>query len=117
MQIDYKAIGQRIKKIRASKNITQEKLAEMTQFSIPHISNIERGETKLSLPALICIANALESSLDELVCDNLKVAKTVFYNDISSEIQDCNELEIRIIADVVKSIKSSLRTRLESDFK
>lgn len=115
MQIDYKAIGLRIKKIRTSKHITQEKLAEITQFSVPHISNIERGETKLSLPALVCIANALESSLDELVCDNLKVAKSIFYNDISNEIQDCNELEIRIISDVVKSIKSSLRTRLENN--
>ena len=35
-------LGARIKEIRKSKKITQEKLAEMIDIDIPNISNIER---------------------------------------------------------------------------
>ena len=37
---DYKAIGNRIKQARKRQKITQEKLAEMTDLSTSHMSNI-----------------------------------------------------------------------------
>ena len=60
--IDYSAIGRRIKTARLSCGMTQEKLAEQTGLSLPHISNIETGHTKLSLPTMVEIANALSVS-------------------------------------------------------
>ena len=41
MNIDYKAIGQRIRAKRKAKNMTQEKLAEAANLAPNHISNIE----------------------------------------------------------------------------
>lgn len=49
MNIDYKAIGVRIKAARARKGVTQGYIAEVTGLSTPHISNIETGNTKLGL--------------------------------------------------------------------
>ena len=48
MNIDYKAIGVRIKAARARKGVTQGYIAEVTGLSTPHISNIETGNTKLA---------------------------------------------------------------------
>jgi len=71
MSLDYKAIGTRVRRKMLDKNLSQFELANEIGVSNPHISNIERGKTKVSLPTLIDIANALETSLDELVCDNV----------------------------------------------
>jgi transcriptional regulator with XRE-family HTH domain len=111
VQLDYINIGKRIKDIRAKRNISQEYLAELADLSIAHTSHIENGSTKASLPALVRIANALEASLDELVCDSLIKAKDVFNNEILQEVKDCNETETRIIADTIKALKASLRKR------
>ena len=43
LDIDYKAIGLRIKAARARKGLTQGNIANLTGLSTPHISNIETG--------------------------------------------------------------------------
>ncbi len=111
MELDYKAIGVRIKSARAKINMSQERLAELAGLSITHTSHIETGNTKVSLPALVQIANALSFSLDDLVCDSIVKAKDVFENEIIQQVKDCNEYEIRIISDTIKALKESLRKR------
>ena len=111
MQLNYADIGMRIKAERSRQNMSQERLAEYAELSIAHTSHIETGNTKVSLPALVRIANVLETTLDALVCDSVVMAKDAFENEITREIKDCNEYEIRIIADTVKALKASLRKR------
>ena len=55
MELDYSAIGRRIQAARKARNMTQEVLCNMTDLSPTHISQIENGRTKLSLPALVLI--------------------------------------------------------------
>lgn len=112
MILNYRMIGQRIRSARLKQGFTQEKLAELTELSVQHISNIETASTKLSLQTLVKIANVLDSSVDELLCDNIKIAKTVYDNEIMQELMDCTEQETRFIADIVKHIKKTLRLRL-----
>ena len=50
MELDYKAIGKRIKIQRIQREMTQEKLAELTGLSNPHISNVETGSTQPEHP-------------------------------------------------------------------
>ena len=69
--IDYVAMGKRIREKRTLLGITQQKLSELSGVEPSNISHIERGATKLSLPTLIKIANALGTSVDELLCDNI----------------------------------------------
>jgi transcriptional regulator with XRE-family HTH domain len=111
MPLDYKAIGKRIKIERVRKDMTQDKLAEITGLSNPHISNIESGSTQLSLKTLVLIADALETTPDALLCDSIAHGKTAFMNDILRETEDCDEVEIRIISDTVRILKQSIRER------
>ncbi len=115
MELDYKAIGQRKKNQRFKQEMSQELLAELDGLSVTHSSHIENGNTKVSLPSLVKIANALGVSLDDLVCDSIIKSKIVYDIEIAQTIEDCTEWEIRIIADVVKAVKASLRCRIKSD--
>lgn len=48
--MDYVAIGKRIRAHRKRLNLSQEELSEMIGISTVHMSHIETGYTKLSLP-------------------------------------------------------------------
>lgn len=86
MKLDYCAIGMRIKERRTKKEWSQEMLASTVGISNPHMSNIERGKTKVSLATLIDIANPLDTTLDALICDNLVKGKAVFDEEFGKRI-------------------------------
>ncbi|MDU6266344.1 MAG: helix-turn-helix transcriptional regulator [Anaerocolumna aminovalerica] len=109
MVLNYEAIGVRIKAARLNQNMSQERLAELAGLSTTHTSHVENGSTKVSLPSLVKIANALKVSLDELVCDSVIKSKAIFEDELAKTINDCNEFEIRIISDMAKTLKASMR--------
>ena len=78
MELDYKAIGKRIKIARIKADLTQERLAEMVEISPTHMSNIETGTTRVSLTAIVSLANALSVTVDELLCDSVVKSKVQF---------------------------------------
>ena len=58
---------------------------------------------------MISIANALSITSDDLLCDNIVMAKAQFEKDTALLLKDCNEHEIRIVKDVIASLKKRLR--------
>lgn len=106
-EIDYKAIGTRIKVARIRKGITQGAIAKLAGLSTPHISNIETGNTKLGLPTIIHLANVLDVSVDELLCDNIQRSEAIYSNELAELLMDCSVDELHIIAEIVKVIKKA----------
>ena len=49
MAIDYSIMGERLKKARLSKKLTQEDLAEEMDVSVAFLSRIERGKSPINL--------------------------------------------------------------------
>lgn len=108
MYLNYEDIGNRIRYKRKKKHLTQETLAELCNISIPHMSNIENGNTKVSLPVLVNIANYLNCTLDEILFGNIVnncVASDAIINDI---LHDCTNKQKSIIIDTIISLKESL---------
>lgn len=58
------AIGQRIRETRKSLNLRQADLAERTDISISHLSDIERGALMPTIPTLRRISQALDRPLE-----------------------------------------------------
>ena len=106
--MNYKDIGARIRNKRKEKDITQEKLAEQIDISVTHMSHIETGSTKLSLPVLVKIANALKVSTDELICDNLITSKQIYISEIAEILDECDQKQTSIITDIVRTTKQAL---------
>ena len=109
--IDYVTIGKRIQELRKQRKWTQSKLAELSEVEPSNISHIERAATKLSLPTLIKIANALEVSLDELVYNNLKKCDHVSISRINDLLADCTPDELSAVCEVITTAKNVLRSK------
>lgn len=58
---------------------------------------------------MISIANVLSVTSDDLLCNNIVMAKAQFEKDTALLLKDCNEHEIRIVKDVIASLKKLLR--------
>ena len=110
--MNYYAIGQRIRKIRKAHKLSQEQLAEYVGISTTHMSHIETGNTKLSLPVLVDLAEVLEVHTDELLYDNNIIDRSSAMDEISHLLEDCSAQQIKILVDVLKATKISLNKYL-----
>ena len=109
MELDYKAIGKRIKIARIKADMKQDQLAERAKLSPTHVSNVETGTTKVSLSAIVSLANALDVTADDLLCDSVIHAKVQFERDIAELLEDCDPYEIRMVKDMTEALKETLR--------
>ena len=69
--MDYILLGQRIRAARLAAGMSQEQLAETVGLTSQHISHTEVASTKISLPSLVKIANALNTSIDKMIFDSI----------------------------------------------
>lgn len=106
--MDYYAIGQRIRKIRKSRGLSQEQLAEKVGISTTHMSHIETANTKLSLPVLVEIAEVLEVQTDSLLFDQPRQITDSSLSAIAEIIDSCDARQASFIADFVKAAKQSM---------
>ncbi len=110
IELNYSKLGKRIKEQRLRKHLTQEKLGETVQVATSNISHIERATTQVSLPTLVKIANALEVSLDQLVCDSINpIAEIYIEQDITNMLQGCTLREKQILKDIMVAAKKTLK--------
>ncbi len=114
---DYKLIGERIKERRLALKLTQEYLAEEAGIGIQHMSKIENGNTKLSLPCLIAVANALQTTVNHLLSDSVAASKPDMVLHADSIFADCTSAEIYVITQTINTLKKSMRTKGLSDKK
>ena len=110
--MDYYKIGLKIRKIRKAHGLSQEELAEKVNISTTHMSHIETGNTKLSLPVFVDIATALEVRTDELLDNPVTENTSDALDEIATILERCSTQEARVIADVVKATKLSLDKHL-----
>lgn len=61
-----KKIGERISTLRKQSELTQDKLAELSNCSVAFISKVERGQSAASIKLLAAIAKALKLPILEL---------------------------------------------------
>ncbi len=61
-----KKIGKKLKFIRESKKISQERLAEISSLSAGYISQTERGISNITIDAIQKLADALDIEAKEL---------------------------------------------------
>jgi transcriptional regulator with XRE-family HTH domain len=60
-------IGQKIKKIRTEKGLSQVELADLCDFEKSNMARIESGNTNLTIKTLLKISNALKVEIVEIL--------------------------------------------------
>lgn len=106
---DVNAFGKRIKEYRLMRNLTQEKLADLLNCDIGHISRIESGKKAPSYELLIDLINTLQITADDLFCDSIVTSHDVFQYKIEELLRDCSPYEMKIIEGVCASIIEVIR--------
>lgn len=96
MALDYNIIGERLKKARIDKNMTQEKLAEQIDVSVSFLSRVERGTSHINLKRLTQI------------CEILGVSEGSILNGVSSNSDNYLASEFNNILNSVSSDKQKL---------
>lgn len=106
-ELDYQAIGRRIRVARQKQKITQETLAELCGLSTAHIGHIERGTRTPSLQTAYQIASALEVSMDYLVFDAVSEPKQVL-TAIGARLQGKSDAQVKAFLSAAKVLADKI---------
>ena len=103
--INFARIGRKIKEIRISKNLTQEYVATIEDVNVSHISNIENNRVKISLPTLVNVCNALDTTVDYILADEYKNPSSVIEQEILREVHSCTAETQEQILKIIRALK------------
>lgn len=101
--MDFILLGKRIRDERLLLRLTIEQLAEKVDKSSNFIGQIERGDRKPSLETIVDLANALGTTVDNLLQDNIiRAHKDNTIYEINNLLYATNETGKQFILDMVK---------------
>ncbi len=100
MENREKVLGNAIREARLYNNLSQEDLAELVGITPTHLKHLESEHRKPSIEVLFRIAKILHMSIDNIVFKN----ENDEFNHALVLLKSCNENEIILVADIIKSI-------------
>jgi len=124
-KLNYKELGDRIRKERESLNLSREKFAEIIGISPYYLGQIERGDRRISLEILIRIADTLHVSVDYILfgvenffndsfntleyiakehIDKYKTNKHNNLQDLIRLLSRCSNKELSLVKELVKLV-------------
>ena len=111
--MDYRSIGENIRKYWKTKKMTQETLAERAGLSVNYIGSIERGEKLPSLETFIVILNQLGVTADCILQDVVQAnyeLKMSLLNEKLSVLSPDQRATVEDVVDVlVRRLKNGRR--------
>lgn len=107
MAIDYSIMGERLKKARLSKKLTQEDLAEEMDVSVAFLSRIERGKSPINLKRLNQLCSLLDISEGYVLSGTSDDSQTYLVEDFKAILDNCTPSKQKLIYDIAKVIANS----------
>lgn len=104
MALDYKLIGERLKKSRIKKGYTQEQIAEIMKVSIAYISRIETGKTHISLKRLDEACSILDVKLGYILDGTSNNSTNYLNNELNSILKDCSSSDKELFYIIANAI-------------
>ncbi len=105
--INYKKLGERVRKERKKHRITQEELAESAGISSQYLSEVENGKKPVSLTVLVEITKTLRYSLDELIFGDCFYGNAEMHV-VSQILKECSDYERAVIIKIIKALRNIL---------
>lgn len=103
------AIGRRVADLRREIGLTQGELAEKSDISVVHLSNIELGKKTPGLSTLIRIAEALDVATDWILRANTPGTYAVANEKIGELLDDCTNDEMLSLLRILEEVKNAMR--------
>lgn len=105
-------VGERIRAIRKSKKMSQERLAELSGVHPTYISDVERGKVNASIYSCFLITKALGVSLAEVVNTPIGKGNKEFEKEmavVSGLIREMDKKKQELILSAVRGMISGLK--------
>ena len=103
MPMEQGKLGGTIRRKRMEAQLTQEELAEMVGITATHMKHLESEHRAPSIEVLFRLVETLHISLDELLLPK-PPEDSQAYRDALSLLGQCNEGELRIAGDLLRSL-------------
>lgn len=103
--LNFERIGEKLRTIRLSKNLTQEYIANAVDINTSHISNIENNRVKVSLSTLVQICNALDTTVDYVLSEEYNDSSSAIEQEILHELHACSNETKEQILKIVKVLQ------------
>lgn len=104
-KLNFERIGEKLRTIRLSKNLTQEYIANAVDINTSHISNIENNRVKVSLSTLVQICNALDTTVDYVLSEEYNDSSSAIEQEILHELHACSNETKEQILKIVKALQ------------
>lgn len=104
-----KEIGERIRRVRTEKHLSQAQLAKILHVSPPYISNIEQGKQAMRITVLSGISDVLGVSADWLLKNKPNEIAEITIDKMTELLADCSPEEKEAILRIIKDVKTTLR--------
>ena len=104
MAIDYSVIGERLKRARKDKHLTQEQLAEKIDVSIAFLSRIERGSSQINLKRLSQICEILDVTEGDILNGASSKSAKYLDSEFANLLKNCSSDKQKLIYDIAKVI-------------
>ena len=97
MALDYSIIGERLKRARLAKNMTQENLAEQLDVSVAFLSRVERGHSHLYLNRLTLVCELLDVSEGYILSGSSENSESYLEEDFKKLLAKCSPEKQKLI--------------------
>lgn len=97
--------GKKIKSIRRARDITQEKLADLSGLSLQYIGEIERGRRNPSLTSIEQLSKALDIPMAELFSlEEFRLSLDELRTILARQIESADEDRLRVFFSMAQVI-------------
>ena len=113
-EVDFVKIGQRIRKSRLDKGLTQAELAEMVNCSNNYLSHIETAQCKLSLSMLLRLSYALGENPEYFLLDTpYASADAIINRDIAEKLAKCTPATLNAVSKMIDTLLEQQKSLTE----
>lgn len=104
MASDFAIIGQRLKRARLNKKMTQDSLAKQLGVSVAFLSRIESGTSHVNLKRLSQICDILGTTEGEILNGTASSSQRYLVSDFNELLRKCSPNKQKLIYRVAKAI-------------
>ncbi len=105
-ELNYKKIGERLRKLRKYMGLTQEQVAEILKVGRDAILRIEKGERKIDLQELLNFSKLYNISVDELITEKNSINNNVVFARGFNQLSEKDKKEIINLIEYKNILKS-----------
>lgn len=104
-KVDFVDVGNKIKKYRELRGMTQAELSEIVGTNQKHLSRIECGYHTVNFNTIVAIAKALEISIDSLVADANDNSNEDIIQEILNDIRNMSKKQLELLQENINTLK------------